>query len=533
MSLGRSSAVIAAGTFASRITGLLRSMVLITAIGGAGLSADAFAIANQVPNYVFQVISTGVLTAVFVPQIVKWSQLEDGGKRMLSKLFTLGTLILLVVTVVATLAAPLLISAFSDFDTNEQYSLAVAFAYWCIPQVFFYGVFALVGETLNARRIFAPYAWAPIVNNLVSIAGFSTFIWLFGGGRRPIEEFDTTMIVLLGGTATLGIVAQSVTLLLFWRKTGLKLRADFVWRGMGLGQIQRIASWSIGMLLLGLLVAAVQQQVISTASTDEAVNASSNIWFNAWLVFMLPYSLIVMSIGTPYFTRLSEHAHAGRDTEVKRDISAAIKTLGLLVVFAAVTLAAAAVPAARLFSNDMAEASATAPVLVGFLVGLVPLAVLFIVQRSFYAYGDTRTPFFFTLFQAILTASGALLARSFFTAGDLTLGVALIQSFASTAQVLVAIWLLRRKLGPLHIGGALWAIIRFTFAAIPTGLVGISVYLLFGGPDSWMVQNKLFAAAGCAVIGSICALVYGGLLAAFRTPELTAIVTLIRGKLGR
>ena len=66
----------------------------------------------------------------------------------------------------------------------DQLALATAFAYWCLPQILFYGLYALVGESLNARRVFGPFTWAPIVNNLVSIAGFLVFIWLFGAGRR-------------------------------------------------------------------------------------------------------------------------------------------------------------------------------------------------------------------------------------------------------------------------------------------------------------------------------------------------------------
>lgn len=530
MSVGRSSALIAAGTLASRVTGLLRSVVLVMALGAIGQSADAFAIANQLPNYVFQVISTGVITAVFVPLIVRWSQTEDGGRRLIGKLFTLGTIVLLGVTAVAMLAAPLLVRAFSDFGAGDQFDLSVAFALWCLPQVFFYGMFALVGETLNARGVFGPYAWAPIVNNLVSIAGFGLFIWLHGGGQRPAAGWTPDMIFLVGGTATLGIVAQTVVLAIFWRRTGVRLRPDFRFRGMGLGEVRGVAGWSVGMLLVGLAVSSVQQQIITTASGD---NASSAVWFNAWLVFMLPYSLIVMSIGTPYFTRLSEHASLGRDDDVRADIDKAVRTLGVLVVFAAVTLGVACVPAARIFANNLREAQVTAPVLLAFLFGLVPMAVLFIVQRTFYAYGDTRTPFFFTLFQAALTVGGAFLARWLFADGGVAFGVAFMQAAASTLQTLLAIWLLKRKLGQLRLGRAIWALIRFTLASIPTAAAGFFVYSAMDGAEGWMADSKILAVLGCAVIGSVCALVYGGVLAAFRAPELTALVRLARAKIGR
>ena len=222
-SLGRSSALIAAGTFASRITGLLRTIVLVTLIGSLNTRAgDAFANANQLPNNIYIVISTGILTAVIVPQIVRVSQRDaDGGAAFISKLFTLATVVLLGATALAMLAAPGLIWLYAPKFTPEQLALATAFAYWCLPQILFYGLYALVGETLNARGIFGPFAWAPVVNNVVSIAGFGAMIVMFGSGLTAVDLWTPGMIAGIGGTATAGIVVQALVLVLFWRKTGL------------------------------------------------------------------------------------------------------------------------------------------------------------------------------------------------------------------------------------------------------------------------------------------------------------------------
>ncbi|GGH44218.1 murein biosynthesis integral membrane protein MurJ [Microbacterium album] len=524
-SLGRSSALIAAGTLVSRVTGLLRTIVLVAAIGAVGQASDAFTIANQLPNYLFQVLSAGLITAVLVPQIVKWSAREDGGRAHLSKLFTLGTVVLLAVTALAMLCAPLLVRLFGDDWGPAQSALSTAFAYWCLPQVFFYGMFALVGETLNARRVFGPYAWAPIVNNVISIVGFGLFIALFGGQRNEVDQWDPLMIAVMGGVATLGIAAQTALLLVFWRRTGLSLRPDFRWRGLGLGEIRKLAGWSFAMLIVGLVVSTVQQRVISAASGDDP---SSTVWFSAWLVFMLPYSIIVMSIGTPYFTQLSEHASAGRDDDVRSDIARSIRTLGLFVILATAALMVASVPAARVFTGSAAEAAAAAPVLVGFLVSLVPLAVQFVVQRTFYAYGDTRTPFLFTAFQAAIAIGLALLAGLVFPPEHLTAAVAVSQSISSIAQVVLASWLLRRRLGTLGMGRSLAALGRFTLAALPAAGAGALVYVLCGGDAGWMTSGRIPGALGTALIGGAAALVYVGLLAVFRTPELGTAIRLVR-----
>jgi putative peptidoglycan lipid II flippase len=256
------------------------------------------------------------------------------------------------------------------------------------------------------------------------------------------------------------------------------------------------------------------------------------VWFNAWLVFMFPYSVIVMSIGTPYFTQLSEHASAGRDEEVLADIGRSIRVLGLLCVIAAAAVAAAAVPATRVFTGSPAEAVAASPVLVGFLVGLVPLAVQFVVQRTFYAYGDTRTPFWFTVFQGVLAVGFAALAFALFSGDELrpylTAAVATGQSISSLAQVVLASWLLRRRIGPLGMGASLWALARFALAALPAAAAGYGVFLWSGGAQGWMTADKLWGALGCAVIGGTCVLVYAIVLALFHSPELKSVTGLVR-----
>lgn len=524
-SLGRASALIAVGTLVSRITGLLRTMVLVLAIGSIGEASDAFAIANQLPNYVFQVISAGVLTAVIVPQVVQWSGHADGGRAHLSKLFTLSAVLLFAVTAISLLAAPLLVRVFGAQWDADQHALATAFSFWCLPQVFFYGMFALIGETLNARGVFGPYAWAPIANNVVSIAGFLIFIQVFGARRNDVADWDPAMIATLAGVATLGIVVQTVVLVVFWRRTRLHITPDFRWRGMGLGQMGHLASWTFLMLLVGLGVSTVQQIVISGASGE---HASATVWFNAWLLYMLPYSLVIMSIGTPYFTRLSEHAVAGRDDLVREDIRRSTRVLTLFAVVSAAAVIAAAAPAARIVTDDAANAVAAAPVLIAFIVALVPLAVQFIVQRTFYAYGDTRTPFLFTVTQASVAILLTLLAQWLLPADILAAGVALAQAVSSMVQVVLASWLLHRRLGRIGLTETVWAIVRFSLAAIPATAAGVGIFLLSGGADGWMLAGMPQGIAGTCLIGATTGVVYVAILALFGTPELRTALDLVR-----
>ncbi|WP_341932886.1 murein biosynthesis integral membrane protein MurJ [Microbacterium sp. LWO14-1.2] len=531
-SLGRASAIIGAGTMISRVTGLLRTIVLVTVIGSVGAdAADAFAVANQLPNNVFSLISVGVLTAVIIPQIVKATADADGGNAFISKLFTLGTVALVAITAVATIASPWLVWLYAGKEgTPELVALATAFAYWCMPQILFYGLYALLGEALNARRIFGPFTWAPVVNNVVSIIGFLVIGAVFGGPLTRVSDWTPEMIAALGGTATLGILIQAAILLVFWRRTGLSLRPDFRWRGVGLGGVGKLAGWTFFMAVASLLAGLVQTQMLIEAAGKGASVATFQY---AWLIFMLPYSIIVLSIGTPYFTQISEHAAAGRDDEVRADIARSIRTLLFFIVAAVAAVAAAAIPASRVFTNRASDAEAAALVLLGFLVCLIPLTVLFIVQRTFYAYGDTRTPFLFTLFQCVLVVVTALVAQWLLAAEviDVTAvaaTIALGQSIASTIQTVVATWLLHRKIGGLRVRSWLAAIGRFAIAGIPAGLAGWGVFLLLGGPQGWTTADKLQGALGTGIIGIAVLVVYLGILALLRAPELAVAGSLLR-----
>ncbi|MGP3533588.1 murein biosynthesis integral membrane protein MurJ [Microbacterium sp. RD1] len=534
--LGRASVLIGAGTVISRVTGLLRTVVLVGAIGSVGSTAgDAFAVANQLPNNIFAIISTGLLTAVIVPQIVQAAAHADGGRAFISKVFTLGTVALLVTTAVAMVLAPWLIALYTSSFTPAQQALSTAFAYWCLPQIFFYGLYALLGEILNARRVFGPFTWAPILNNIVSIIGFVAFTLVFGGPLEEVSQWDPSKIAVLAGTATFGIVTQCAVLVLFWRRAGLHLRPDFRWRGVGLRHIGRLAGWTFLMVVVGQVAGIVQTNVLSESSGDgPSVFASQN----AWLLFMLPYSIIVVSIGTPYFTQLSEHASAGRHSAVVSDVGRSIRILGLFIVAATAALAVAAVPASRIFTTTAGEALQAAPVLLCFLVSLLPMSVLFVVQRTFYAYNDTRTPFVFTAVQGVLVAATALAAGAAVGAGllpvdQLAAGVALGQSLAITVQVLLAAVLLHRRLG--SVGTAEWlpSLGRFALAAIPAAAAGWGVYLLLGGDEGWTTADRLLGALGATIVGGVVLAVYLGILAVFRAPELTPAIGMLRRFLPR
>jgi putative peptidoglycan lipid II flippase len=529
--LGRASAALAAGTLVSRVLGFASAAVLAWAIGPQNPGANAFALANQLPNNIYAIVAAGVLSAVLVPQIVRAALHRDGGQDFVNRLITLGVVVFLAATVIATLCAPLLVDLYTveGGALADGRALAITFAYWCLPQIFFYAIYSLLGEVLNARGVFGPFTWAPVVNNVVVIVSLLAFAALFGvdPAHQDPQGWGAGEIVLLAGGATVGIAAQALVLLAFWRRTGLSFRPDFRW-GVGLGGTVKAAGWTFGMILVTQLAGIVQSRVAFTAGADDA---SVMVLRIAWLIFMLPHSIIAVSIATPYFTRMSADARDGDLSAVRDSLSSSLRTIGLLVTGSAVALAAAALPFAAVFANAPREVVGIAGVLLAYLIGLVPFSVLFLLQRAYYALGDTRTPFLFQLVQSVLFVIGAL-AVTFAPDELVAAGIALVTSIAGTIQAIVAAVLLRRRLGG---GGGLRVLRRFgayLLATVPAAAAGVGILWLLGGlpgdAGGFAVSGRIPGVVSVIAIGLVSGGVYLGVLALARIPEVRELGDLAR-----
>lgn len=524
--IGRASLFLASGTIVSRVLGFVKAIVLAATIGVVGsASADAFAVANGLPNTVYVIVAGGVLSAVLVPQIVRASAHADGGSGYINKLLTLALVVIGAATVLATALAPVLAWIYAG-SNPDILPLAIAFAWWCLPQIFFYGLYTLLGEVLNARRSFGPFTWVPVLNNIVALIGLVAFGLLFGfdpEGDRGVGEWTPGMVALLAGSATLGIVAQAVVLFWFWRRIGLRYRPDFQWRGVGLGAAGRMAGWTFGMLLLTTVAGIVQTQVVLLASNQAASLAAIDA---AWLVFMLPHSVITVSIATAYFTRMSEHAAGGDLDRVRDDLSSAVRGVSLILVLAGAVLVVIAYPFAAVFQPGLDGATALGNVIMAFAIGLVGFSILFVVQRTFYALGDTRTPFFFTLFQVVVFSIGAV-ACIFLPVQWIAVGVALATTVATTAQLLLAVGLLRRKLGRIDGRRILVSLLRDVAAVVLPVAAGLGLLIALGGftEGGFAIADRLGAMISMAAIGATMAVLYFGLLWLLRSEELRGFAT--------
>jgi putative peptidoglycan lipid II flippase len=511
--------VLASGTVVSRILGFISAIILARTLGTVGAGADTFALANQLPNNIYAIVAGGVLSAVLVPHIVKAGLDRDGGQSFINKIVTLGFVIFLAVAVLATLLAPALVALYAQSGADggrgfspDDIALAVAFAYWCLPQILFYALYSLLSEVLNARKVFGPFTWAPALNNIVAMTGLVAFGILFpGADTSRALEWSPSMVSVLAGSATAGVAAQALILFLFWRRAGLRFRADFRWRGVGLGRTGRAVSWMFGMILVAQIAGIVQANVASLAAGGDAPSLA--ILRFSWLIFMLPHSVVAVSLATAYFTRMSTHARDGDMEAVRGDFVESVSRIGFFMVLASVGLIVVSIPFARQFGGEPQSIRAMALVITLYALGLIAFSLLFIIQRVFYALEDTRTPFFLQVLQATVFISLALGVATL-PITQIAYGLAVSASIAGTIQTVAALVVLRRKLGGLNLKPLSVSFGEFALAALPASALGVGLLIAFGGVQGagYLAASALWSAGVMVVITLAMVLVYVGTL---------------------
>ena len=542
MSIAKSSLIMASGTIVSRILGFVRAVMLALTIGVTTDAADAFGVANQLPNNVYAIIVGGVLNAVLIPQIVRARKHKDGGKGYIDRLLTLIITVFFAVTVLTTAAAPLLVGLYTSGWSADQLALATAFAYWCLPQLFFYGLYSLLGEVLNARSAFGPFMWAPVLNNLVAIVGLGTFIAIFGAdptGYRIVSDWGFGQISLLAGSATLGVAAQAVILFAFWKRIGLKFKLNFQWRGVGLRPAMKAATWTLAMVLITQIGGLVQTIIASKAAgergTTDAEIASVAASAIAWLIFMLPHSIATVSIATAYFTKISKHASDKKFKLLKADLGTSLRAIIAISALSTAALMVLAYPVSRVFVGEYPATIALGNVLIAMMVGLIPFSFVFMLQRAFYALEDTKAPFVFTTVQVALFITGAITVLLTVPAEWMVAAMALVNSLSITVQAIVAYLALRKRIGPFENQRLASTAVSMILSAALAGGSGLLVLNLSGGVvvTSFALQSVLGAVASSLGVGVVMVVVYAAALKFLRVPEADTALKALKGIMRR
>jgi putative peptidoglycan lipid II flippase len=526
-SLGRSSLAMSLGTAASRASGLVRTMLLVGCVGTLGTVADAFDIANKLPNMLFALIAAGVLQSVLVPQILRAMQAHNAQER-LDKLLSICVLGLLVGTIVLVVAAPGVVHLYTLRDewSPEARRLATVFALWCLPQVFFYGLFTLLGQVLNARGRFAAYGWAPVANNVVSLLGFGAFLVLFGrapeGGIDDVGGWTTTQTVLLAATATLGIAAQALLLVVPLRRSGFRWRFRLGLRGIGLRSAGKVVGWTLGAVVLEQVGVWYMTNMLGAAGRSAAAGeavAGNFAYTNAMTIYLLPHSLVVVSIITVLFPRMTAAVHRGDLDAVRRDMSVGLRSAGVFSVFSAAALLVLAFPLTRalLPTGTDQDIEAVAPVLQAMALGVVGLGATVMVRRMYFAFEDGRSIFVIQVVATVSLVAALVVASLTLPVRYWAIAAGGAYAFSTWVSVLLRIRGMRRKLHGIDGRRVLRLYVRAALSGAVAGGLGWLVVRLMDGHD---IASWPHALGVTAVAGLVMLLVYLGGLKLLRVREL-------------
>lgn len=476
------STVMATGTVLSRVTGIARDIALAAALGFF-LVSDTYSLGNSLPTIVYILVVGGALNAVFIPQLVRRMESDaDDGKAYADRLLTLTGSVLIVLAIGAVIAAPWIVDLYTPADyPQEQFELAVAFARLCLPQIFFYGVYTMLAQVLNSRGKFGAPMFAPIANNIVAIATFALFIAVAGTSAAADGVLTTGQVLLLGIGTTLGVVVQALILFPVLSRAGYTWRPRFDWRDQGLGKAAKLAGWTIGLVLVNQITYVVITRLAAQANVDAAAAgvtaAGITTYQKAHLVFMLPHSVITISIVTALLPALSRLAHEGKLKEVGADVAGAMRIVAALIVpVAALLLVLGSDVSVVLFGYGAAtteQAAVMGDIVSIFMLGLLPFTLFYVLLRGFYSLEDTRTPFFVTVaFSAVMLVLVLMLFSALTNLGVTNAGGPQVAAIALGYVLaywfgLALLWLwLALRLGGLQTPRTIWVLIRLVFAGI-------------------------------------------------------------------
>lgn len=524
----------ALATLVSRLTGFAR-IVLLAAILGAALSS-AFSVANQLPNLVAALVLEATFTAIFVPVLARAEQGDpDGGAAFVRRLVTLTTALLVLATALSVLAAPLLVRLMLGRVPQVNEPLTTAFAYLLLPQVLAYGLTSVFMAILNTRNVFGPTAWAPVVNNVVALATLAVYAAVPGELSVDPVRMGNTKLLVLGIGNTLGVFAQTAVLLVALRRQRVDLRP--LW---GIDErLKRFGTMAAAMVLyvlisqLGLVVG---NQIASTAAASGPA-----IYNYTWLVLMLPFGMIGVTVLTVVMPRLSRNAAADDTKAVLADLSLATRLtlITLIPIVAVMTVGGPAIGSALFayghFGGVDAGYLGTAIALSAFT--LIPYGLVLLQLRVFYAREQPWTPIVIILVITAVKIVGSVLAPHLTDDPKLVAGyLGLANGIGFLAGAIIGYLLLRHTLlpagGELIGKGELRTILVTITASMLAGLVahvadrllGLDGLTAHGGAAGSLLRLLILAVIMLPIMAAV--LLRAGV------PEAQAALDVVRRRFG-
>lgn len=525
----------ALGTVFSRITGFLRAFLIVSAIGQK-LNGDIFDTSNSIPNALYILVAGGIFNVVLVPQLVRaMKNDEDGGDAYANRVMTLGLLVLSAATVILILFIPVLVrglfgAAFFTPEFADQKASAFLLMALCMPQVFFYGAFVLVGQILNARGRFGPMMWAPILNNIVSCTVVVIYILTFGTSRGA-DGFTTHESLLLGLGSTLGIALQAVILIPYLKQTGFTFRPRFDFRNVGMGHTLRLGMWTLFFIVVNQIAFFTITRIgnhanIQASGSGAGGGGGSSAYNFGFLISQVPHGIVTVSLATAMMPTLSALAADNRLGRMRLELGRTLRLSLIVVTPLAVAVACLGQELALVATSFGANKGHTA--ILGYTIqAFAPAMVFFTIQyvmlRGFYSIENTKTPFFI---QSIIAATNIAAAFGFSAlVGPNAVSTMLALAFGAAYLVgsVFSVTLLSRRIGTVF-DPEMWRFaVRMMLACAVTAAVMLGLAI---GINSLLVDKSTYSGSLIIVLaaGGLGALAFIGAARAMRINELTYLV---------
>ena len=507
----RSNVVVAMGTLLSRVTGLIRVMVLGFVVGQTSL-ADVYNGANSTPNTIYELLLGGVLSASLVPMFTK--QFERKDDEATRAVITVSIVAISVLTVAAVLAAPFIFRLYSldpKVNAREYRAAGTALARIFLVQIFFYGLSAIGTSLLNARRRFFAAAWAPVLANIIIVASLLAVPSVMNHKTPVIGDVltNSSLRLTLGLGATLGIAVMASALYPAMKAAGIPLRISTNLRHPAVKQLAKLSGWTLGYAVANQIAIIVVLNLALSRGPGQA-----DAYTKAFTFFVLPHGLLAVSIATTFEPEMARNV-VRRDKERFIDQSSlGIRMVALLTLPAGLGLFVLRRPiiGGILQHGKFSSIAAlnTSRALGGFAIGLVGFSVYLFTLRAFYAHHDARTPFVINLLENGINIVLAFVLVSRYG----VLGLGLSFGVAYLISALLALLVLSYKVP----GFALWPVYESLWRMLLAGIVMAEVV--------WALARVVGANSGTGAVlrtlaGTVVgAGVYVGVLLALQAPEL-------------
>lgn len=440
----RANLTVASGTALSRITGLIRIIIFGIVIGQTAL-ADAYDIANNAPNVVYELLLGGILTATLVPLFTRY--LRDSDDESINAITSFAFVALAVITTIAITLAPLIFKIFSlnpadTVDADLFGQAGTVLTRLLLLQIFFYGVTSICTSILHARKQFFAAAWSPVLANLVTITSLLFVSRVSRVDPPTLEEIveNSSLQWLLGMGSTSGIIVMALALVFALRRSGTSLKFRFNRTHDAVRQLLKLSGWAVAYIAAN--------QVTLVVIKNLATPGSGNVdaYSKAYTFFSLPHGLLAVSIATTFVPELAHAVAQNNRQEFDRRFFSGLRLTAIATIPASIILVLFAKPIVALFLQygnfDATATTNTARALTGLAVGLSGFSIYLFVLRGFYSHGDTRTPFFINLFENALNVVFAIALVKKYD----VLGLGLAFSFAYLISSVIAFIALRSKI---------------------------------------------------------------------------------------